>query len=90
MQRLEVSGAVRPIYESLGVKRLNTQRGWHTSELCRSNVSSLRSECCLVHLDLSTYHKVSHIPSLCCLKYYTQNDTALLYINSAFLFRQFK
>ena len=23
MQRLEVSGAVRPIYESLGVKRLN-------------------------------------------------------------------
>jgi len=26
MQRLEVSGAVRPIYESLGVKRL--KRGW--------------------------------------------------------------
>jgi len=24
MQRLEVSGAVRPIYESLGVKRLST------------------------------------------------------------------
>ena len=25
MQRLEVSGAVRPIYRSLGVKRLNTE-----------------------------------------------------------------
>ena len=25
MQRLEVSGAVRPIYESLGVKRLNNE-----------------------------------------------------------------
>ena len=25
MQRLEVSGAVRPIYGSLGVKRLNTE-----------------------------------------------------------------
>jgi len=30
MQRLEVSGAVRPIYGSLGVKRLNTKskRWW--------------------------------------------------------------
>jgi hypothetical protein len=26
MQRLEVSGAVRPIYESLGVKRLRARR----------------------------------------------------------------
>ena len=26
MQRLEVSGAVRPIYGSLGVKRLNTRK----------------------------------------------------------------
>jgi len=30
MQRLEVSGAVRPIYGSLGVKRLTN---WCTSEL---------------------------------------------------------
>jgi hypothetical protein len=28
MQRLEVSGAVRPIYGSLGVKRLN-ENGFH-------------------------------------------------------------
>jgi len=27
MQRLEVSGAVRPIYGSLGVKRLSRNRG---------------------------------------------------------------
>jgi len=33
MQRLEVSGAVRLIYKLLGVKGLNTQRGWHTSKL---------------------------------------------------------
>ena len=30
MQRLEVSGAVRPIYGSLGVKRLMTLRQWET------------------------------------------------------------
>jgi len=28
MQRLEVSGAVRPIYGSLGVKRLMEVRDW--------------------------------------------------------------
>ena len=33
MQRLEVSGAVRPIYESLGVKRL-TGDEQHGSLLC--------------------------------------------------------
>jgi len=32
MQRLEVSGAVRPIYGSLGVKRLNRQN------FCRFNI----------------------------------------------------
>ena len=31
MQRLEVGGAVRPLYGSLGVKGLKTQRGWQTS-----------------------------------------------------------
>ena len=31
MQRLEVSGAVRPIYGSLGVKRLITTTGAHSS-----------------------------------------------------------
>jgi len=31
MQRLEVSGAVRPIYGSLGVKRLNMSNVYHTS-----------------------------------------------------------
>ena len=34
MQRLEVSGAVRPIYESLGVKRLsNTDRNYESSKI---------------------------------------------------------
>ena len=33
MQRLEVSGAVRPIYGSLGVKRLS--QGWQVFEAIR-------------------------------------------------------
>jgi len=40
MQRLEVRGAVRPIYGSLGVKRLNTT-SWRCMEEWR--YSSLRS-----------------------------------------------
>ena len=48
MQRLEVSGAVRPIYESLGVKRLmgrgllfsvvksNTEVSFYCGNLCKS------------------------------------------------------
>ena len=36
MQRLEVSGAVRPVYESLGVKRLSEV--WtHWLEYCASS-----------------------------------------------------
>ena len=33
MQRLEVSGAVRPIYGSLGVRRLSKQTGVHLVRL---------------------------------------------------------
>ena len=33
MQRLEVSGAVRPIYVSLGVKRLTTTGGYCNSKV---------------------------------------------------------
>ena len=39
MQRLEVSGAVRPIYGSLGVKRLITQRHMHFIHSYMKNVS---------------------------------------------------
>ena len=41
MQRLEVSGAVRPIYGSLGVKRLNTL-GWYKHSWYKSgNLESM-------------------------------------------------
>ena len=33
MQRLEVRGAVRPVYESLGVKRLTAS--WEKLHLCK-------------------------------------------------------
>ena len=33
MQRLEVSGAVRPIYGSLGVKRLSEHRYWYGDKM---------------------------------------------------------
>ena len=39
MQRLEVSGAVRPIYGSLGVKRLiNKQNVGNASDICRRHI----------------------------------------------------
>jgi len=37
MQRLEVSGAVRPIYESLGVKRLNLVVRKETARIWKVN-----------------------------------------------------
>ena len=51
MQRLEVSGAVRPIYGSLGVRRLKTH---HTQKslLCPRSTERTTSMCrfpCLLH-----------------------------------------
>ena len=37
MQRLEVSGAVRPIYELLGVKTVNRKDGTHVLMLHQRN-----------------------------------------------------
>ena len=42
MQRLEVSGAVRPIYGSLGVKRLSTSRTQHTFVIGKRHPTSGR------------------------------------------------
>jgi len=44
MQRLEISGAVRPIYGSLGVKRLRHKTGyWDTHVLSSSSNFSFRT-----------------------------------------------
>ena len=51
MQRLEVSGAVRPIYGSLGVKRLTTFR---KSLLPSSSVPTVREKCYLNQIHLHT------------------------------------
>ena len=44
MQRLEVSGAVRPIYGSLGVKRLTVS--------AVNNIAHLRQECHNTNIDI--------------------------------------
>jgi len=40
MKRLEVSGAVRPIYGSLGAKRLNTERWTKTKDCSKCHIKS--------------------------------------------------
>jgi len=51
MQRLEVSGAVRPIYESLGVKRLrDVQWAWLFTELLLLLTSGHTGVCSGDHL----------------------------------------
>jgi hypothetical protein len=56
MQRLEVSGAVRPIYESLGVKRLRMHG--HT------NIKFLRSTLATGHSSI-----LAHVTSLDAVKH---------------------
>ena len=57
MQRLEVSGVVRPIYGSLGVKRLNNHRVFFyglTVGLCSYMISPIfKSKCALCFLSPS-------------------------------------
>ena len=50
MQRLEVSGAVRPIYGSLGVKRLN-----NIFFVLLSHLTRVRILCVLLDVAMSTY-----------------------------------
>jgi len=45
MQRLEVNGAVRPIYGSLGVKRLRSLVGECALNSCSSDQETVASSC---------------------------------------------
>jgi len=62
MQRLEVSGAVRPIYGSLGVKRLRGGQAFVPGRGCEMSIRALEDtakhiSCCVaiftMHLNLS-------------------------------------
>ena len=63
MQHLEVSGAVRPIYGSLGVKRLNrTGNGpvtWQTLRSVRAIIVAVEGQK-LVHILIGIQHAGAH------------------------------
>ena len=60
MQRLEVSGAVRPIYGSLGVKRLRT---FHSGTVL--NVCILQKHAMLQCISLAAFGDLQIIDNLC-------------------------
>ena len=66
MQRLEVSGAVRPIYGSLGVKRLNELKQRITTAVASVDEDTLRSVCTELdyRVDICRVTKGSHIEHL--------------------------